>query len=210
MTPNERREADRSKAWGQDYKQSFMDRFGIWLSSVQIRRRMPTFRGKDVADVGCGYHAAFSRSLRNEARSLTVIDMALSDELKAMPNVIAIEGVLPDVLDGVPSSSVDIILCNNVLEHLWEPARALARFRQILRPGGACFVNVPSWKGKVILETAAFKLGLTSKDEINDHKAYYEPRELWSLVVRSGFKPSQVFCASHKFGLNTFAVCTIE
>ena len=34
---------------------------------------------------------------------------------------------------------------------------------------------------------------------------YYEKRDLWPLLVRGGFKPSQVQLEYHKFGLNLFA-----
>jgi 2-polyprenyl-3-methyl-5-hydroxy-6-metoxy-1,4-benzoquinol methylase len=103
-----------------------------------------------------------------------------------------------------------VVTCNNVLEHLWQPTVALQHMRRVLRPGGLAYLNVPSWQGKVLLEVAAFRLGLTSAAEIDDHKAYYGRRELWSLLVSSGFKPSRIECHSHKFGLNTFAFCTVD
>ncbi len=30
---------------------------------------------------------------------------------------------------------------------------------------------------------------------------------IWPMLVAAGFRPSQIRCFSHKFGLNTFAVC---
>ncbi len=42
---------------------------------------------------------------------------------------------------------------------------------------------------------------------MDDHKLYYDPRDLWPLLVRAGFKPPAIRCFRHKFGLNTFAVC---
>jgi len=42
---------------------------------------------------------------------------------------------------------------------------------------------------------------------MDDHKMYYDERDLWPLLVRAGFAPSQIRCFSHKFGLNTFAIC---
>ena len=77
----------------------------------------------------------------------------------------------------------------------------------MLRPGGVCAVNVPSWLGKRALEYSAFKLGLSPAEEMDDHKMYYDPRDLWPLMVRAGFCPHAIRCFRHKFGLNTFAVC---
>ncbi len=45
----------------------------------------------------------------------------------------------------------------------------------------------------------------TPKVEIDDHKMYYDKRDLWPMLVRAGFKPSQIRLRYHKFGLNLFA-----
>ena len=37
--------------------------------------------------------------------------------------------------------------------------------------------------------------------------AYYDPRDLWPMLVRAGFRPRAIKCHRHKLGLNTFAVC---
>ena len=42
---------------------------------------------------------------------------------------------------------------------------------------------------------------------MDDHKRYYDPRDLWPMLVRAGFRPSHIRCHRHKFGLNTFATC---
>ena len=63
--------------------------------------------------------------------------------------------------------------------------------------------------GKRFLELSAYRLGLSPPEEIDDHKAYYSKRELWSLLRRGGFKPREISVHTHKFGLNTFAVCEV-
>jgi 2-polyprenyl-6-hydroxyphenyl methylase/3-demethylubiquinone-9 3-methyltransferase len=201
---------ERSYAWGHDlsYKQNVFERLGIWLSSVQIQRQLGDMSGKHVADIGCGHQAAFTRTLLERVASATLVDVTLSNELQAHPKVHAITGFLPGALDAVPAASQDTVICNNVLEHLWQPELVLEHIRRVLKPGGKCLLNVPSWTGKIVLETLAFRLNLAAKSEIDDHKAYYTPREFWALLVKSGWKPSQIVCHSHKLGLNTYAVCT--
>jgi SAM-dependent methyltransferase len=115
---------------------------------------------------------------------------------------------MPEVLRKVPSESLDIALCMSVVEHLWNPQESLDELHRVLRPGGRCLVNVPSWAGKRALEFSAFRLGLSPTEEMDDHKLYYDPRDLWPLVVRAGFQPHAIRCFRHKFGLNTFAVAT--
>ncbi len=201
------REGTRAKSFGQDYNPTLVDRFGVWLSSRQIRRHVPDFQGKHIGDFGCGYHAAMARTVLADCSSVTLADVSLAPDLIAHPKVKALQGPLPEVLSVLSSSSLDVILCISVLEHLWEPLPALQEFHRLLAPGGVCLLNVPSWRGKWFLETSAFRLGLSPADEMNDHKNYYDVKDFWPLVVRAGFTPSAITCFSHKFGLNTFAVC---
>jgi SAM-dependent methyltransferase len=200
----------RDAAFGQDGRITAVDRAGIWLSGHQIRRTVGRLDGKDVGDFGCGFQASYMRTVLGTVRSATLVDISLADDLKSRPNVTAIEGRLPGVLAALPDQSLHVILCMSVLEHLWEPAGALTHFRRLLRPGGVCAINVPSWRGKRALEFSAFRLGLSPASEMDDHKRYYDPRDLWPLLVAAGFLPHGIRCFRHKFGLNTFAVCKLD
>jgi SAM-dependent methyltransferase len=199
--------ATRARAFGQAGRLSAIDRFGVWLSARRIRRHVPSWRGLRIADVGCGYHATIARSVLDQVGHAVLLDVALEHDLKRHRHVDVIEGPLPDTLTQLEGGSMDVVLCVSVLEHLWEPQRALAEMRRLLRPGGLCLVNVPSWRGKWFLELSAFRLGLSPADEMDDHKAYYDQRELWPLLVRAGFRPRDIRLSRHKFGLNTFAAC---
>ncbi|MGH9248663.1 MAG: class I SAM-dependent methyltransferase [Acidimicrobiales bacterium] len=201
--------ADRARdtAFGQQGQLSAVDRFGVWLSSRRIRRHVTSFDGLRIVDIGCGYHAPFARSVLDKVEHAVLLDVALDRDLKRHPHVEVIEGPLPDTLAPLPAASADVVLCISVLEHLWEPQQALAEMHRIIQPGGVCLVNVPSWRGKRFLELSAFRLGLSPADEMNDHKAYYDPRDLWPLLVHAGFRPQDIRLSRHKFGLNTFAAC---
>jgi SAM-dependent methyltransferase len=199
---------ERSSAYGQHRPQTPVDRLGVWLGA-RAARRSADFRGARFADFGCGFHATLARTQLDVARSALLVDVALADDLKRHPKVTAIEGSLVDVVGDVESGSLDIVLCLSVLEHLAEPEEALRHFRRILAPGGVAILNVPSWLGKPFLEFAAFRLGVSPAEEMDDHKAYYNPRDLWPMLVRAGFRPSLIRCHRHKFGLNTAAVCRV-
>jgi hypothetical protein len=114
-----RTEGDRTKAFGQDYRSTPVDRFGQWLSVRRIRRAVHGFEGKTIGDFGCGYNADLVRSVLPEVSAATLVDLAIAPDLKGLPTVTAIEGKLPDALEQVPSASLDAVICNNVLEHLW-------------------------------------------------------------------------------------------
>jgi SAM-dependent methyltransferase len=200
----------RRAAFGEGYRLTPVDRFGIWLSSRQILKHA-SFAGRRVADFGCGFHAPLVRTmLQQQAAHVTLVDVSLAPDLKSHSKITAIEGGVPESLAAIPNESLDVILCVSVLEHLWEPLRALREFRRLLAPGGTCLLNVPSWRGKFFLEVSAFRLGLSPASEMDDHKMYYDTRDLWPLLVQAGFRPSRLRCFPHKLGLNTFAVCKTD
>jgi SAM-dependent methyltransferase len=200
--------ASRAGSYGQHRQSTPVDRFGVWLSGVAVRRHAG-FENARFGDFGCGFEASFARTQLEAARSATLVDLALAQDLKRHRKVRAIEGSLPDVLPEVESGSLDVVLCLSVLEHLWGPEEALRELRRVAAPGGVVLLNVPSWRGKRFLEFAAFRLGVSPAEEMDDHKRYYDLRDLWPMLVRAGFRPSDIRCHTHKGGLNIFAVCRV-
>ncbi len=200
-------ETIRQQAFGQSHRLTVVDRFGVWLSVRQVRKWVADFSGLSVLDAGCGYQARLGSALAEEAQHVTLNDVSLNPLLKNAPNIHCVEAALPNSLKQFEPASFDVILCLSVLEHLWEPEVALEEFQRLLRPGGKCLINVPSWSGKTFLEFSAFRLGLSPAAEMEDHKMYYDPQQLWPMLVKAGFLPSKIRCFKHKFGLNTFAAC---
>lgn len=200
----------RQEAFLQNSRGTVIDKLGVWLSGRQIRRHVPSFAGKRIGDFGCGYQAAFARTILSAVAHAVLCDVALADDLKAAPRVQAIEGQLPDALATLPAGSLDVVMIVSVLEHVREPERLLAEARRLLAPDGVLLINVPSWRGKKYLELSAFRLGLSPAAEMDDHKMYYDVKDLWPLLVGAGFRPSRITCFSHKLGLNTFAACRRE
>jgi SAM-dependent methyltransferase len=201
-------DVEREGAYGQYRPPSPVDRFGVWLNARAISRRAP-FAGSRIADLGCGFNATVTRPLLGRVASATLVDVALAPDLKGHSKVTAHEGLLPGALADCPDGGFDVVMMLNILEHLWEPEEALGHARRMLAPGGTLLVNVPSWRGKTFLELAAFRFGVSPVEEINDHKRYYDPRDLWPLLVSSGFPPQSIRCRRHKLGLNTLAVARV-
>jgi SAM-dependent methyltransferase len=200
----------RTTAFGQDASLTPVDRFGVWLSARALSRHVRSFTGKRLGDFGCGYDARFVRSILDDLAHAVLVDVALAPDLKSHRRVTAIEGTLPEAVERLHDESLDVVLCVSVLEHLWDPLVLLRELRRVCAPGGTCLINVPSWRGKWFLELSAFRLNLSPPDEMDDHKAYYDPRDLWPLLVRAGFLPHEIDCYRHKFGLNTFAACRVS
>jgi len=187
---------------------TWVDRFGVWLSSRAIRRQLPAGDGLRVVELGCGYRATQLVALRDRLKEGVGVDFKIAPELRALAGFSFHEGTIEDALPRLDAGGFDAVLLISVLEHLREPGAALEAAARLLRPGGVLLVNVPTWRGKVFLEFSAFRLGLSPRVEMDDHKMYYDKRDLWPLLVRAGFKPSAIRLRYHKFGLNLFAAAT--
>ncbi len=177
-----------------------------WLVLGGLLRKGAPYAGRRVADIGCGYRAESSRRLRKDALSTVLVDLSVAPALKEDERVEVIEAALPQAMSIIPDRSIDLLICSAVLEHLVEPLETLRHFPRVLSSTGMALISVPSWTAKRPLEFAAFRLGL-STDEMNDHKMYYDPRDLWPLLIKAGFRPQDVQCKKHWLRVNTLAVC---
>jgi len=184
---------------------TFVDRLGVWPSQRAIRRHLPNRNNLEVLELGCGYRATQLIALEPKLKRGVGIDFQIAPELGALEKFTFHQGTIKEILPKLENESVDVVLLISVLEHLTDPQFVLQSAQRLLRPSGLLLVNVPTWLGKWFLELSAFRLGLSPKTEIDDHKMYYEKRDLWPMLVRCGFKPSQIQLEYHKFGLNLFA-----
>jgi SAM-dependent methyltransferase len=197
------------ESYGQK-KLTFVDRFGNWLSQRAIKRRLPDRSDLEVLELGCGFRATQLLALAPRLKHGVGVDFQLAPELAALDKFTFHEGTIEETLLKLASQTFDAVLLISVLEHLRDPLFVIEAVRGLLRPSGLLLVNVPTWRGKGFLEFSAFRLHLSPKIEMDDHKMYYDKRDLWPLLVRAGFKPSLIKLRYHKFGLNLFAVARRE
>ena len=181
------------------------DRLGVWLSQRAIRRYLPRRNDLEVLELGCGYRATQLIALEAKLKRGIGVDFHVAPELRALERFTFHEGTIEETLPELKAETMDVVMLISVLEHLAEPQFATQSAWRLLKPSGLLLINVPTWIGKRFLELSAFRLGLSPKVEIDDHKMYYGKRDLWPLLVRSGFQPSQIQLRYHKFGLNLFA-----
>ena len=185
---------------------TLVDRFGVYLSARAVRRATARYRQPALLDVGCGYEATTLCALAPSLASGVGVDTAISAAAKSVPGLRFIEGTVEDVLPTIADASFDVVTIISVLEHLWDAAGALTQCRRLLAPGGTLVVNVPTWRGKEALELALFRLQIGAAEALDDHKTYYDKRDLWPVLVKAGFKGSEIELRYHKLGLNLFAL----
>lgn len=106
----------------------------------------------------------------------------------------------PAVREGAP---YDAILMLAILEHLGEPARALARAGALLAPAGRLLATTPHPLGRVPLEAGA-RLGLLSRHADEEHEELLDRAGLERCATEAGL--AVVSYSRFLLGLNQLVV----
>ena len=96
-------------------------------------------------DFGCG-PGMMTFALARRGFEVTALDVNLAPlrslSVEFPPGIRFVEGRLDDIES--PDSSLDLIVALDVLEHVDDLDRCVARFQRMLRPDGALIVSVPT------------------------------------------------------------------
>jgi ubiquinone/menaquinone biosynthesis C-methylase UbiE len=190
----------RTGSYGENHRLTLVDRFGVYLSSRNIVSIVRKNRPERTIDIGCGYNAVILQQIKRFSQNLTGIDIKINSELTGINKI---ERTIESDLSFLGDSTADLVILNSVLEHLSEPDKILKEIYRVIDTDGMLILNVPNWLGKYFLETSAFKLHLSPAEEMNDHKMYYNKKDIWPLLVKAGFQPINIRMKYHKLFLNT-------
>ncbi len=180
-----------------------LPRYKWWLKVYEYNANkrklfelMPRVSGSSViVDIGAGA-GVFTRRLRDElaATSPTLIALDLSHhDLRSardcsLPVCADLErGHLPFLDD-----SVDVILCDQVVEHLYHPERAIEEMGRVLKPNGWLLLSTPnlgSWHNLVALGLGKHPPALSIEA---GHIRAFTKATIRQIFEGAGFRVSQV------------------
>jgi SAM-dependent methyltransferase len=130
-------------------------------------------------EVGCA-SAAMLHQFRNRGWRVRGCDPSPSAIAQAK-NIFGIEADLGSEEDAIPrQKNLDLILVCHVLEHLYDPLAALARFHAALAPHGYLVLEVPCAVGPEQLPPGWFTF---------EHLHYYQSAILENMLRGAGFEP---------------------
>lgn len=162
------------------------------------------FSNKIVADTGCGYNYQFLRAIASRIRKWYTVDISLN-RTDIPDNIEMVESNLNDAIS-LDDNSLDIITSMAILEHLNHPGQYLKEVHRILKPTGTLVMTVPSVYAKPVLEFLAYQLWVISKEEILDHKKYYDRTTLKEILMQAGFLEKNIRHSYFQLGMNNFVI----
>jgi methionine biosynthesis protein MetW len=151
----------------------------------RVRACLP--QGGRVLDIGCGSGVLLER-LADRAGYRAGVELSataaaaaerVADEIVNLP----VDAELP-----FPPDSFDVVVCADVLEHLPDPAEALASVSQFCRPGGAIVVSVPNvanWEARLRLLRGVWRYEPVGIFD-SGHLRFLTRETLLELIVGSG------------------------
>lgn len=160
-------------------------------------------KGDRVLDFGCGARSFLLDFIKNKIKFGVGMDYEVKNGKKGNIEYYQykFQGKLP-----FKKNSFNKIYLLAVLEHI-EPNKVemlFKEFNRVIKDNGKIVLTTPTPKSKKILEFLAYKLKIISKEEIRDHKKYYNKQSIDDLCQKTGLKMYlyKLFLAS----LNSYAV----
>jgi SAM-dependent methyltransferase len=182
------------------------------LEGFIARRRMraalsaidPALHGAEILDVGCGSHPFFLL----QAPFARKVGIDQLDPAAAIPGLelsrlsLGRGARLP-----FPDASFSCVASLAVLEHLDPDALPglLAEIRRVLKPAGQLVLTTPHAFADGILRALA-RLGLVSREEIEEHQSLFLRGHIRDLLRGAGFQPAKTRVRGFLLGFNILAV----
>jgi SAM-dependent methyltransferase len=136
-----------------------------------------------LLDLGCS-SGSFLESLPRDSWKLYGIEMS-ADGARSAEERSGAKVFVGNILEAsFPPESFDVITCFDVLEHLYEPRRVMARVSEWLKPGGIFYVLVPNVYSAEARVFGSYWQGL----ELPRHLFHYSPASLKFLAQSAGLR----------------------
>jgi SAM-dependent methyltransferase len=158
-------------------------------------------RSGRILDVGCGSYPTFL--LNSGFAERYGLDRVAPADLRE-PGLTILNRDVADAA-GLPFEDrfFDVVTMLAVFEHL-EPvvlARLLPEIHRVLRPSGVYVMTTPAGWTDAILKTMA-RLGLVSREEVDEHKAAYSHGRIVSMLSGAGFDAGLIRFGTFEAGMN--------
>jgi len=163
-----------------------------------IERQAP-LAGREVLDVGCG-GGILAEAMAQRGARVTGIDLAEKPlrvaQLHLLESGLQVRYELssPEDLAAAHPESFDVLTCMEMLEHVPDPARAVAACARLLRPGGTAIFSTINRNPKAYLFAvigAEYVLRLLPRGT-HDYARFIRPSELAHWCRDAGLREAEL------------------
>ena len=112
---------------------------------LKIIEKETQLKGRlNILDVGCatGYLGAAAKMNKNYVCGVEISETAAREAEKVLDKVII--GNIEEIELPFPENFFDIIICSDVIEHLFDPQQVLCKLKNYLKPEGLLLMVVPN------------------------------------------------------------------
>jgi SAM-dependent methyltransferase len=154
-------------------------------NAIRLRELRDVATGR-LLDVGCG-KGRFLAAARDAGWQVLGVEFSPTSAAAARL-AHGVDVVSGDFLEAPLEGDFDVITMWHVLEHLPDPAAAIGRAAELLRPGGRLVVSVPN------VDSLQARLGGERWFHLDlpRHLFHFGPRSLSAMVGRAGFHVTRI------------------
>jgi SAM-dependent methyltransferase len=166
-------------------------RLSPWLRQLRFKASNRWLLGPRILDYGCGV-GLYAGQIPPDYTYVgcesnpAIVAMARANDpsLTIIPGDIVRDGELFEAYRETPFDSIVLLA---VVEHIAQPREALARLREILKPGGRLIMTTPAPIGKQVLDVTG-TLGLSSRESHEEHQDLLGKADLLDLLAATGYQ----------------------
>ena len=144
---------------------------------------------RHILEIGCG-QGNFSKNFPN-CEYLGIEPNAEMAAKAAANNIHVINGLYDDVASQIPNGHFDLIVCNDVIEHMIDPAGFLRNVKSKLAPNGQLIASIPNIRYAPILFDLIVHADFEYQTQgIMDytHLHFFTPKSFKRLAEQCGWK----------------------
>ena len=145
-----------------------------------------------VLEIGCaagGFGSQLKQRGVREVWGVEVVESAAQQAQNVLDKVLV--GDIADLMDELPANYFDIVVCNDVLEHMVDPFTVLARIKSKLKRRGMVVCSIPNIRYyHTFRELALHKTWEYEESGILDrtHLRFFTVKSIRNMYERLGFE----------------------
>lgn len=130
--------------WGQRDRDK---KAGAILRTLELALPAREVRRGTWLDVGCGSGGVIATLARDVEKAIGIdpeVWGRWAQFRKDHPNLELLQGSYRDLRTMVPEESIDVVVCNQVYEHVDDPGALLMEIHRVMKPDGVCYFAGPN------------------------------------------------------------------